>query len=67
MQANAALLTFERVAGKPAPGFKVKVGGQCFIGKRIEPLAAAELTDRPATTGATSSRPAISWRSKTGG
>ena len=45
MQANGALLTFERASGKPAPGFKVKLGGQSFTGKRIEPLPAAGLTD----------------------
>ncbi|HEX2465278.1 MAG TPA: serine hydrolase domain-containing protein [Thermoanaerobaculia bacterium] len=45
MQANGAILTFDRVAGKPSPGFKVRLGGQSFTGKRIEPLPTAGLTD----------------------
>ena len=55
MQANGALLTFDRAPGKPAPGFKVKFGGQSFTGKRIEPLPAPASPISSATTGATSS------------
>jgi hypothetical protein len=45
MRANGALLTFERTLGKPAPGFEVRLGGQSFVGRRIEPLPTAGLTD----------------------
>jgi CubicO group peptidase (beta-lactamase class C family) len=45
MRGNGALITFERIDGRPAPGFKVSLGGQSFVGKRIEPLPASGLTD----------------------
>jgi hypothetical protein len=45
MQANGALLTFERAAGKRAPAFTVRTGGQSFKANRIEPLPADQLAD----------------------
>jgi CubicO group peptidase (beta-lactamase class C family) len=45
MQANGALLTFERVPGQRSPGFQARVAGQSFTAKRIEPLPAAGLAD----------------------